>query len=91
MEVYGRTIAVDPLQWRASRAQRNEGAKRMLDESAAITILFGVYIAVCFGKIAHKHGKNPWLYGVLAVIVPVNLMILGYWAFSGAGEPVRKP
>ena len=41
-----------------------------------------VYVAVCFGKIAAKHGKNPILYGVLSIISPVNLIILGYWAFS---------
>ena len=41
-----------------------------------------VYIAVCCGKIAAKHGKNPWLYGILSVISPINLIILGYWAFS---------
>lgn len=46
-----------------------------------ISILI-VYIAVCFGKIAAKHGKNPLLYGILSVISPVNLLILGYWAFS---------
>ena len=41
-----------------------------------------IYIAVCFGKIAAKHGKNPWLFGILSVISPVNLIILGFWAFS---------
>ncbi|MFQ6070891.1 MAG: hypothetical protein ACE5LC_10265 [Candidatus Aminicenantales bacterium] len=41
-----------------------------------------LYIAVCFGKIAAKHGKNPFLYGLLSIISPVNLIILGYWAFS---------
>ena len=41
-----------------------------------------VYVAVCFGKIAAKHGRNPVLYGILSVISPVNLIILGYWAFS---------
>jgi len=41
-----------------------------------------LYIAVCFGKIAAKHGKNPVLYGILSIISPVNLIILGYWAFS---------
>lgn len=46
-----------------------------------ISILI-VYIAVCFGKIAAKHGKNPLLYGILSVITPANLLILGYWAFS---------
>jgi hypothetical protein len=45
-----------------------------------VIVLF--YIAVCFGKIAAKHGKNPVLYGVLSIISPVNLIILGYWAFS---------
>ena len=41
-----------------------------------------VYVAVCFGKIAAKHGKNPILYGILSIISPLNLIILGYWAFS---------
>jgi high-affinity Fe2+/Pb2+ permease len=40
------------------------------------------YIGVCFGKIAGKHGKNPTLYGILSLVSPVNLIILGYWAFS---------
>jgi hypothetical protein len=43
-----------------------------------------VYIAVCFGKIAAKYGKNPFLFGILSIITPINLIILGYWAFSGA-------
>ena len=41
-----------------------------------------IYIAVCFGKIAAKHGKNPILFGILSIVQPVNLIILGYWAFS---------
>jgi len=41
-----------------------------------------IYIAVCFGKIAAKHGKNPVIYGILSAISPINLIILGYWAFS---------
>jgi MFS family permease len=50
----------------------------------AATLIGVVYIAVCFGRIAAKHGRNPWLYGILSVVSPVNLVILGYWAFSGA-------
>ena len=46
---------------------------------AAILLL---YIAICFGKIAAKHGKTPVLYGILSIIGPINLIILGYWAFS---------
>lgn len=45
------------------------------------------YIAVSFGKIAGKHGKNPVLYGLLSIISPVNLIILGYWAFSDFERP----
>ena len=45
-----------------------------------------VYIAVCFGKIAAKYGKNPLLFGILSIITPINLIILGYWAFSGTKE-----
>ena len=40
------------------------------------------YVAVCFGAIAARHGRNPVLFGVLSVISPVNLVILGIWAFS---------
>lgn len=40
------------------------------------------YIAVCFGRIAGKHGRNPILYGILSIISPVNLVLLGIWAFS---------
>ncbi len=45
-------------------------------------IVLVVYVAVCFGKIAAKHGKNPILYGILSIISPINLVILGYWAFA---------
>jgi hypothetical protein len=47
-----------------------------------IVALVVAYVAVCFGRIAAKHGKDPVLYGVLSIISPVNLIILGYWAFS---------
>lgn len=53
-----------------------------------LPIIF-VYVAVCFGKIAAKHGKNPLLFGILSIITPVNLIILGYWAFSGTKEEKR--
>lgn len=48
------------------------------------------YIAVCFGRIAARHGRNPVLYGVLSIISPVNLVILGIWAFSPQ-EPGQPP
>jgi hypothetical protein len=47
-----------------------------------IIALLMIYVAVCFGRIAAKHGRNPVLYGILSVISPVNLILLGYWAFS---------
>jgi len=47
-----------------------------------VVILVAVYIAICFGKIAGKYGKNPILYGILSIVSPINLIILGYWAFS---------
>lgn len=40
-----------------------------------------LYIAVCFGLIARKHGKNPWLYGLISVVSPLNLILLGWLAF----------
>ena len=44
-----------------------------------------VYVGLCFGRIAAKHGKNPLLYGIAALISPINLIILGIWAF-GKGD-----
>jgi hypothetical protein len=53
-------------------------------EAAGWTLvgLIAAYVAVCGGKIAARHGRNPVLYGVLSVISPVNLVLLGYLAFS---------
>ncbi len=55
-----------------------------------VVILITVYVAVCFGKIAAKHGKNPILYGLLSTISPVNLIILGYWVFSDMDNPIAR-
>ncbi len=52
-----------------------------------VVILLVIYIGLCFGKIAAKHGKNPILFGVLSIISPINLIILGYWAFSEVDNP----
>jgi hypothetical protein len=48
-------------------------------------IVFGViaYIAVCFGLVARRHGRNPWLWAGIAVTSPINLIVLGYWAAVG--------
>ena len=54
-----------------------------------LTAVILVYIAVCFGKIAQKYGKNPYLYGILSIISPVNLIILGIWAFTDRGQEKR--
>jgi uncharacterized membrane protein YphA (DoxX/SURF4 family) len=55
-----------------------------------LAVILIVYIAVCFGKIATKHGRNPFLYGILSIISPVNLIILGYWAFSKTKGKKRR-
>jgi hypothetical protein len=55
-----------------------------------LVVLLVIYVAVCFGKIAAKHGKNPLLYGVLSIISPINLILLGYWAFSKADIQVGR-
>ena len=49
-----------------------------------------IYVAVCFGTIAGKNGRNPILYGLLSIISPVNLIILGIWAFSKTGGKDEK-
>ena len=41
-----------------------------------------VYVGLCAGMIAQKHGKNPVLYGLMSVISPLNLIILCVWAFG---------
>lgn len=40
-----------------------------------------VYLGLCAGMIAQKHGKNPLLYGLLAV-TPLVFIVVGIWAFS---------
>ena len=47
-----------------------------------VIIILILYIAICFGKIASKYGRNPVIWGILSIITPINLIILGYWAFS---------
>ncbi len=51
-----------------------------------LLIIVIVYIAICFGRIASRHGKNPILYGILSVIPVINLILLGLWAFSGSSK-----
>jgi ABC-type uncharacterized transport system permease subunit len=51
-----------------------------------LAIAINIYVAVCFAFIAKKYGKNPILYGVLSILSPINLVILGYWAFSPTGN-----
>ncbi|MEW5802574.1 MAG: hypothetical protein AB1847_10795 [bacterium] len=54
-----------------------------MNTAQGVTVLVVIiYVAVCFGKIAAKHDKNPILYGILSIVSPINLIILGYWAFS---------
>ncbi|MCX5817241.1 MAG: hypothetical protein NTX75_13555 [Proteobacteria bacterium] len=48
-----------------------------------VIIVLILYIAICFGRIASKNGRNPILWGILSIVTPINLIILGYWAFSG--------
>jgi hypothetical protein len=55
-----------------------------------LTAILLAYVAVCFGKIAIKHGKNPVFYGVLSIVSPVNLVILGCWAFSKTSTHKEK-
>jgi hypothetical protein len=49
---------------------------------AVVFVLIG-YLAICFGLVAKRYGLNPWLWGAIAVISPVNLLVLGYWALMG--------
>lgn len=65
-----------------------------METSLPILLMLGclvIYIAVCFGKIAGKHGRNPILYGILSVISPINLIILGIWAFSRNSPKPNNP
>lgn len=49
----------------------------------AIVFSIIVYFAVCFGLIARRNGRNPFIWGVLSVLTPINAIILGYWAVTG--------
>ncbi|MFC1671837.1 hypothetical protein ACFL01_01750 [Planctomycetota bacterium] len=53
-------------------------------ETIGLVLIIAIigYVAVCGGRIAAKCGKNPVMYGILSVISPVNLILLGYLAFS---------
>ncbi|MFC2149792.1 hypothetical protein ACFLQ8_03725 [Candidatus Auribacterota bacterium] len=55
-----------------------------------IMTLVVIYIGICFGKIAEKNGKNPLLYGILSIVSPVNLIILGIWAFKKQKKAEKK-
>ena len=50
-----------------------------------IAIVVGIilYLAVCFGTIARRNGRNPVIWGILSVLSPVNIIVLGYWALTG--------
>ena len=59
-------------------------------------IVFGLiaYLGLCFGALAKRNGLNPWLWGAISVVSPINLLVLGYWALrgrlpliAGGGEP----
>ena len=45
-------------------------------------VLVYIYIAVCFGIIARSYGKNGFWYGMLSIVSPVNLIVLGVWAYK---------
>jgi hypothetical protein len=45
-----------------------------------VIALVAGYVAVCFGLVAKRNGRNPWIWGLLSIISPANLFILGYWA-----------
>jgi EamA domain-containing membrane protein RarD len=58
----------------------------MVSWEFAVTAGLVTYIAVCFGKIAARYGKNPILFGILSIVSPINLIILGIWAFSNSNK-----
>ena len=56
-----------------------------------LAIVTMLYVAVCFGVIAHRNGRNPIVYGVLSILSPVNLVILGVWAFRPRHPEIGPP
>ena len=48
-----------------------------------VLLVLILYVAICFGRIASKNGRNPIIWAILSIITPINLIILTYWAFSG--------
>jgi hypothetical protein len=80
----GPATVANPASWPENLHQQVEETMAILHWSLIGCLC--AYIAVCFGKIAARNGRNPLLYGLLSVISPVNLIILGIWAFSGADK-----
>lgn len=57
-----------------------------------LVLLVMVYPAVCIARIANKLGRNGLSYGLLSVVPPMPLVLLGVLAFGG-GPPdgIRPP
>ena len=47
-----------------------------------VALLYLVGLAVCFGKIASRLGRNPVLFGILFFVPIANLIAMGILAFG---------
>jgi len=52
-----------------------------------LVTVVAVYVGVCIGRIAGRQGRNPWLFGILGTISPINLVLLGILAFGNSTRP----
>ncbi len=62
-----------------------QGIGMQLTEPWQMVLILGIiaYVAICFGMVAKRYGRNPFLWGLLSVLSPVNGIILGFWAVTG--------
>ncbi len=54
------------------------------------SLLLLIYIGVCGALIAKKTGRSPVLYFLLSIFAPLNLIVLGYLAFTKCKIEVRR-
>ncbi len=54
-------------------------------EALFIAIPLAIYIALCNGKMAEKLGHSFWRFFLPSLVSPVNMVLLGYLAFTKKG------
>lgn len=54
-----------------------------------ILLIYGIFLMVCFGKIAGRLGRNPYLFGILSGIIFINIIPFAMLAFGSKSPPPK--